>query len=106
MDRAPTVSHDRLPARGSRRKDIPEVRRTVPRASKLIRQKKRKARGPTRAPLVDDRLQFERKIASISVRTCSSVCARAIAISFTISDRAVSSMRRSPNESCLSVLRR
>jgi hypothetical protein len=50
--------------------------------------------------------QFERKIASISFLTCSSVWPRAIAISFTISERAVSSMRRSPKESCLSVLRR
>ena len=51
-------------------------------------------------------LQFETKIASISVLTCSSVCLRAIAISLTMSVRAVSSMRRSPNLSCLSVFRR
>src|SRR5688572_16397125 len=50
--------------------------------------------------------QFEKKIASISVFTSSSVWVRAIAISFTIRPRAVSSMRRSPNESCLLALRR
>jgi len=55
-----------------------------------------KVRGP----------QFEMKIDSISVFTCSSVWARAIAISFTIKPRAVSSMRRSPNDSCLSVFSR
>ena len=50
--------------------------------------------------------QFAKKIDSISLRTFSSVCARAIAISFTISVRAVSSMRRSPKDSCLLALRR
>jgi hypothetical protein len=50
--------------------------------------------------------QFEKKIASISFFTSSSVCLRAMAISFTISVRAVSSMRRSPNESCLFAFRR
>ena len=59
-----------------------------------------------RVPSLRNPRQFETKIASISVFTCSSVCSRAIAISFTMSERAVSSMRRSPNESCLSVLRR
>ena len=58
-----------------------------------------------RAPGEED-AQFATKIASISVLTCSSVCSRAIAISFTMSVRAVSSMRRSPKESCLSVFRR
>jgi hypothetical protein len=50
--------------------------------------------------------QFGTKIASISVRTFSSVCRRATAISFTMSDRAVSSIRRSPKLSCLSVFSR
>lgn len=50
--------------------------------------------------------QLEKKMASISSRTCCSVCSRAIAISFTIRERAVSSMRRSPNESCLLALSR
>ena len=53
-----------------------------------------------------ERRQFETKIDSISVLTWSSVCFRAIAISLTISVRAVSSIRRSPKESCLSVFSR
>jgi tetratricopeptide (TPR) repeat protein len=50
--------------------------------------------------------QLVRKIASISFFTCSSVWLREMAISLTISVRAVSSMRRSPKESCLSVFKR
>ena len=45
--------------------------------------------------------QLVKKIASISSFTASSVWLRAMAISLTISVRAVSSMRRSPNDSCL-----
>ena len=51
-------------------------------------------------------VQFATKIASISVLTCSSVCRRAMAISFTMSERAVSSILRSPKLSCLSVFKR
>ena len=51
-------------------------------------------------------IQLATKMASISALTCSSVCLRAIAISLTMSERAVSSIRRSPKLSCLSVFRR
>jgi hypothetical protein len=67
----------------------------------------RSARFAAWAPKHDEtENQFAKKIDSISLRTFSSVCARAIAISFTISVRAVSSMRRSPKESCLFAFRR
>jgi len=61
-------------------------------------------RSRLRVPRFDG--QFDTKIDSISVLTWSSVCARAIAISLTMSVRAVSSIRRSPKESCLSVFSR
>ena len=71
-----------------------------------IQNAKRAPRVGTRVRLLVTENQFAKKIDSISLRTFSSVWARAIAISFTIRVRAVSSMRRSPKESCLLALRR
>ena len=95
-------------ARGARSAAAPPIQKRSEDAARALNTKKnaRRIRARAFALLTTRSNQFEKKIASISVLTCSSVCSRAIAISFTISVRAVSSMRRSPNESCLSVFRR
>jgi hypothetical protein len=81
--------------------------RTKPGSLGFLTTKSRALRARDCSPEATVRdAQFATKIASISALTLSSVCLRAIAISLTMRDRAVSSILRSPKLNCLSVFRR